>query len=244
MLEVTGAGIILWDDFWKTVSRLMTGAAIEAVLEGQVASDKRPLSHPGMAFVDQQHITCPPSPLETTADQSAIQSDNLATFTTSNNEAAMNTIKPDQIETDEEMARRLANEWGSEDASSVNAVNGGSPVNFPFTHEDDDGAKSVPNTEDSKPAAKGSASVALTTTFDFETYGNTFSLFHYNGLRGGVLTPFRVTRLTPEEAVGASIALSRANNSSAHSTDLEEVIRTKWPSCVFNFLGKPPPLID
>jgi hypothetical protein len=28
------------------------------------------------------------------------------------------------------------------------------------------------------------------------------------------------------------------------SGDLEDVVRTKWPSCMINWLGKPPPYID
>ena len=35
-LEVSGADIILWDDFWKATSRLMTGASLESVLQGDL----------------------------------------------------------------------------------------------------------------------------------------------------------------------------------------------------------------
>jgi hypothetical protein len=231
-LEVTGAGIILWDDFWKAISRLLTGAAIETVLEGQVASDQSPASQAGKRNTGQ--YPSPPFIHQDMIAQNAVFSDDAVTSSSSSLEPAFET-RVDQAETDEEMARRLAGEWGNEDANSVSAVNGGSPITLPFTDQEDDEV----DTGDSKPAAKGSTGI-----FDFETYGNTFSLYHYNGLRGGVLSPFRVTRLTPEEAVGASIALSRANSASAQSTDLEEVVRTKWPSCAFDFLGKPPPLID
>ncbi|GAX16108.1 hypothetical protein FisN_3Hh412 [Fistulifera solaris] len=231
-LEVTGAGIILWDDFWKAISRLMTGAAIETVLGGQVASDNSPVSQAESRKTGQ--YPTPPFIHQNLVAQDAVLSDDVNTSNSNSLKPAFET-RVDQVETDEEMARRLAGEWGSEDANSVGAVNGGSPITVPFADQEDDEV----DTGDSKLAAKGSTGV-----FDFETYGHTFSLYHYNGLRGGVLSPFRVTRLTPEEAVGASIALSHANGASAQSTDLEEVIRTKWPSCAFNFLGQPPPLID
>ena len=81
---------------------------------------------------------------------------------------------------------------------------------------------------------------------EFEKHGHSFSLFHYNGLHGGTLTQFRLTRLSPTEAVGASIALS-SNGSSGHGAggcDLEGVVRTKWPSSMINWLGKNPPSID
>jgi hypothetical protein len=227
-LEVSGSGIILWDDFWKTASRLLTGASIESVLESPDPDE--------------------PPPLLQITDRPASSASTTTTNTTTN------TSPPE--ETDEEMARRLASEWGWEDANSVGAVNGGSPINLPSDNEDAIvvASNSINNdayndelegtqymddvmVEDSKPSA-------IQKPFDFETFGNAFPLYHYNGLRGGVLTPFRVTRLTPEEAVGASIALHRGGNGSSSSADLEDVIRTKWPSCVINWLGKPPPYID
>jgi len=96
--------------------------------------------------------------------------------------------------------------------------------------------------------------------FDFEKFGESFRLWHYNGLRGGKLTSFQVTRLSAQEAVGASVALS--TNDAAHSLlslaghsgaggggsgnggDLEDIVRTKYPSCTFDWGGKPPPFID
>jgi hypothetical protein len=82
-----------------------------------------------------------------------------------------------------------------------------------------------------------------TDKLEFENYGSNFPLYHYNGLRGGTLTPFCVTRLDAVEAVGSSIGLS--GGASHHgSDDLEAVVRTKWPSCTFNFFGKNAPYID
>mmetsp|Transcript_34976 Transcript_34976/g.73798 ORF Transcript_34976/g.73798 Transcript_34976/m.73798 type:complete len:168 (-) Transcript_34976:120-623(-) len=87
---------------------------------------------------------------------------------------------------------------------------------------------------------------------EFEKHGVTFPLYHYNGLSrhgqsGGTLTPFRLTRLSPTEAVGASIALSSKGGGSGHGAgggDLEDVVRTKWPSSMLNWFGKNPPSID
>jgi len=33
-LETAGAGIILWDDYWRTLSRLMTGTTLQSILDG------------------------------------------------------------------------------------------------------------------------------------------------------------------------------------------------------------------
>jgi len=275
-LEVSGADIILWDDFWKATSRLMTGATIEAVLQGADDNDLPPL-----LYITEGGEDPPPA-------------------------AAAAAAGPPKPETDEEMAQRLAQEWGgapslerAEDWDIPASVARAPPAavaaaavaadNVPLS--DEDYARKLQAQFDSE--ASGSASVSavagddnatqqavaddLTTatieedekmpdvthdvvdltgggptataaskTPDFEKFGDTFSLYHYNGLRRGTLTPFRVTRLTAEEAVGASIALGASGSAGGAATggDLEDVVRTKWPSCMMNWLGKAPPYID
>jgi ubiquitin carboxyl-terminal hydrolase MINDY-3/4 len=299
-LEVSGAGIILWDDFWKAASRLLTGASLETVLHDSDAS--RSLSsnnvdngnEPPMLlsnFAANSDI-----PLKPEARRPATSVSNYSNY----------------VESDEEMARRLAAEWdnvgaagmlalsktaeshGYSDPTSLMEVDrqtgamgdeefakylqrqydsennveatlshgevgsvaaiSGSP--FPVLSDTDETA-SIPVTptqtmfagddefEDTKPAAQ---MISSTESLAFEQYGDTFSLYHYNGLRGGILTHFRLTRLTAEEAVGASISLNRTGVVSSHGSsgtqDLEDVVRTKWPSCSINWLGKTPPCID
>ena len=78
---------------------------------------------------------------------------------------------------------------------------------------------------------------------DFERHGHSFPLFHYNGLRGGKMTCFRVQKLTPTEAVGASIASSSTvgqQRGCSGACDLEDIVRTKWPSSLVNWFGEPP----
>ena len=60
-----------------------------------------------------------------------------------------------------------------------------------------------------------------------------------------------MTRLTAIEAVGASIGLGNSGaggggggGGSGAGGDLEDVVRTKWPSCMLNWHGKAPPYID
>ena len=146
-----------------------------------------------------------------------------------------------------------------------------------LTTSSDGGAFGVETTGPTATAVATAATDVRTGTgtsgFEFEKFGDTLRLYHYNGLRGGTLTPFRVTRLSPEEAVGASIALSKSgtggggrgddvgeeniSNRGAGSArnrggggngggggDLEDVVRTKYPSCSFNWRGVRPPYID
>ena len=59
------------------------------------------------------------------------------------------------------------------------------------------------------------------------------------------MTTFKVIRSKAEDAVGSSIAVtSVGNNASRDGADLEDVIRTKWQSCSFDWLQKYPPSIN
>jgi hypothetical protein len=156
---------------------------------------------------------------------------------------------------DEEYARQLQAQWDREVSGSgsvsVAAVSG-SPL---LMIEDDKTRQAtaddlttssiddeMPELEEVQDHASSHAEKLGRQSSDYEKHGDSFSLYHYNGLRGGTLTHFRVTRLTAEEAVGASIALGRI--SSGGAGDLEDVVRTKWHSCSVNWLGKSPPYID
>ncbi len=151
-LEMSGAGIILWNDFWKKVSRLKTGALIRNVLD------------------------------------------------------------------DEEYARQLQAQFEAEDNANISSTSQASTTTdvVPFNQNG----------------------------LNFETYSDhSFQLFHYNGMRGGELTSVTVTRMNPEEAVGADAALvdSSAGLAGIGCDDLESVIRTKFPSCMFDWKGRQPP---
>jgi ubiquitin carboxyl-terminal hydrolase MINDY-3/4 len=165
---------------------------------------------------------------------------------------------------DEEYAQYLQRQYDTESAvdaaisggegDSIGAISG-SP--FPILSDADEttsiAVTPIRNTfngdddfQDAKPAAQTTVS---TDSIPFEQYGDSFTLYHYNGLRGGVMTQFRITRLTADEAVGASIALNRGSggalsHGSSGTQDLEDVVRTKWPSCAIDWMGKRPPSID
>ena len=155
-LEMSGAGIILWNDFWKKISRLKTGASLGSVLQD-----------------------------------------------------------------DEEFARQLQAQFESEG-------DGTNPVSQ---------AAGTTGT---------TASTSNTDGLNFETYSDhSFQLYHYNGMRGGELTSVIVTRMNPEEVVGADATLVDSSavlsGNDGAGDDLESVIRTKYPSCMFNWGGRQPP---
>ena len=292
MVEISGAGIVVWDEFWKIASRLLTGATLDSVLQrgesgGSTGSDSMPplLLTNGELDVDQDKK--PAAQVNNAADK---KSTAKVTF--------QDTAGMPSIESDEEMARRLAAEWGANeinsppaaapaaaaaaarppspmetddsamsaderlarklqaevwesdtqatvDAASVNAVTD-SPPPPPFLEGDLMG-ESIDLDGPDQAEPQDSKLPAVARKLEFEKFGNSFRLYHYNGLRGGSLTPFRVTRLTPEEAVGASVPLTDSGGkgpTGVASGDLEDVLRTKWPSCSIDWLGKSPPSID
>eukprot|EP00977_Amphora_coffeiformis_P019561 scaffold7349_cov173-Amphora_coffeaeformis.AAC.42 len=276
-LEVSGASIILWDDFWKAASRLLTGATLESIMAGPAEDQPPPLiraetpppttiapAHEtdeemakrlaaeweaeaaplrGMDFLGEAARAASPIPMDTTQP--------VAPAAASAAPAPGGLVPPANMTSDEALAWKLQREWdaelggGSVAGGSHEAV-GGSPARSedllqqPATPP----RKSFPSDDDDdKLTGDRTVRFADAPKLQFEQYGDSFALYHYNGLRGGTLTQFRVTRLSPEEAVGASIALNRGNASDG-SGDLEDVVRTKWPSCMISWGGKKPPYID
>jgi len=316
-LEVSGAGIILWDDFWKAASRLLTGASLESVLqrEGPVnmptqidvvneandntldSSNSVPMAitqfGEGQHSSEQQQgnvahsASLPSSRMESDEElakrlAAEWETDDVQVWqneTTSGQGVANATGS----KSDEELARELQAQWnadeddGNEGSSGINndisstaAVNPKSesddmelsPINenFGVNFDGENPQKSTAASKVNPDESPGPTPMFEDQTtneiqpYDFEQFGESFQLHHYNGLRGGLLTSFRVTRLSSQEAVGASVALSTnaQGASAALSTgqagsgggDLEDVVRTKYPSCTFNWGGRSPPSID
>lgn len=296
-IEVSGAGIILWDDFWKTASRLLTGASFVSVLQGtddsSTSSDKIPpllLTEFGETSkeADKKPAAKAPSALESDEEMAwrlakewGVGAENSPAVASAAAARPSSPMEMDPVLSDEELARRLQAEWDSEimgissvdgvSVSSVFAMDGSStrsvaaesgtmPELSPqknvvvidgmdnakphWQHVSNEAGVDVTEVADGRQLQEDSK-MAAKRKLDFETFGNSFRLYHYNGLRGGSLTPFRVTRLTPEEAVGASVALTNSIHPGGEKAgDLEDVIRTKWPSCIIDWLGKQPPYID
>jgi hypothetical protein len=264
-IEVHGAGIILWDDLWKHTSRLMTGATLEKVLQTTDPHESNDQGPPPLLtqFGEPEEMDRKPravgsngsndNPIVVDSDAEMAQrlsaewSGDVSQATASGATRSMSTTSPmdlDSTLSDEELARKLQEEWNAEGSGgatttgSITAVRG-SPTPSSWKSLPD----GTPNHNDisNNNTNNGSNTAGKP---EFEKYGKTFQLYHYNGLRGGALKAFRVTRMSAEEAVGASISLMGHNTNGSHNGDLEDVIRTKWPSSMINWLGAPPPSID
>jgi len=292
-LEVDGAGIILWDDFWRITSRLLTGAQLESVLQHQLptadgGSSVQAVTNETESLLDSASLVA--TSYET--DGATMKTDEemakeLAAQFESENGGMKDNPMHEVTKTDEQLARELQAQWDSEDNSKKmdaattlslfgeNIQDHGAIV--PFIHINKDQEQTPANTTttsnipqtttdmdivpQSQPDTTTSASTNTTTdspaaaippnptpavapsshNIEFERFGDTFPLHHYNGLRGGILTSFKITKLSAEEAVGMSVALGNSTAGEAASTtnrnngDLEDVVRTRWPSCVFDW---------
>eukprot|EP00554_Chaetoceros_debilis_P010050 CAMPEP_0194106732 /NCGR_PEP_ID=MMETSP0150-20130528/6710_1 /TAXON_ID=122233 /ORGANISM="Chaetoceros debilis, Strain MM31A-1" /LENGTH=871 /DNA_ID=CAMNT_0038794957 /DNA_START=51 /DNA_END=2666 /DNA_ORIENTATION=- len=277
-LKMAGSGIILWSDFWKATSRLMTGASLDSVLQTQTDVTSTSSNNEVLALTQFGDSATNARP-------------------SSSGQQATNTAAGPSVESDEEMARRLAREWGGVDGGDVSfplSQGGGSQSHksdeelareLQAQFEADDGITSVTTNvgtsstgvqstfgpmpkyadADAEVAAITSITPRLDTAAAYrgESHTNTthenieklqdnsFPMYHYNSLRGGILTKFNVTRLSEEEAVGMAVALSETSTDSGafgggggtggDTVDLETVVRTKYPSCKFDWGGKTPP---
>jgi hypothetical protein len=95
-LEVGDAGIILWDDFWKATSRLMTGATVEQVLNDTPVG--------GATGIAGSNDDIPPL-LLTQNGESFLETD----LDTKPSAKMPNTGA--SVESDEELAKRLSAQW-------------------------------------------------------------------------------------------------------------------------------------
>lgn len=185
-LEMPGTNLILWDEFWKTCSRLLMGASLESIL----------------------HI--PPPSQQTNST---------------------NTSK--RPKTDEEYARELQAQFDDEMIGNVSStISSTNDNNYNVNEFDAEVAQLCTDSnryvENDQTALSNNTQNSLSSTF-----GSMFTLYHYNALRGGELSILEITRLPAEEVVG----ISSQHQLGVGSTrgDLEDVIRTKWPSCKLTY---------
>jgi len=275
-----GGGIVLWDDFWKATSRLMTGSSLQAIMSDKdddevkiIGTINRQATPPPSTMSSDEELARklaaewgsmpendsipdlePPEALPPLLESSA-QSKPLSLCPPGIDQDVFDSL-PLEMQQEIVMDRERNMTTDDTDTQVATADEAGT-LSVPFGPAENPSSENttlddstltnshLSNTEKEMMLLLKDSPAQQTPQQkpDFEKHGHTFPLYHYNGLRGGCLTPFRVTRLSAEEAVGASIALS-SKGAGDSGGDLQDVVRTKWPSCMFNWLGKQAPYID
>lgn len=229
-LEMSGSGIILWSEFWKKVSRLCSGSSLEAILQ-----EEEPTQHQMNPL------------LLTQCGEEKVLS----------NISANNGIYG---ESDEDMARRLAAEWGS--PSEAENMQSDEEMARKLQAEYDNNNTTTINSSSSAPKDDDSVGAVASQAGDVDMLDDendtdvndipvegvvssiphadkdprpSFPMYHYNSMRYGTMTKFTVTRSMNEEVVGIPVGLSSSTNhmdsQSGSCDDLEAVLRTKFPGC-------------
>ena len=269
-LEVAGAGIILWDDFWRACSRLMTGASLEMIMQVDINNKNNADNGPPLLitqFGEEPMTSVRDSTHQSDEEYARKLAEEWGSLPDQRDELPTEITNP-VTKSDEDYARELQATWDAEELTAAGQQftgesdtlsNVATTDDIATLDSDDDNFPPTSIVQIEEKPEKGTTGTSSTVAKDtsniekpweneleLEMHGQSFSLCHYNGLHNGTLTHFKLTRLSPIEAVGASISLS-SKGGNGHRTggyDLEDVVRTKWPSCQLNWFGKKPPSID
>jgi len=276
-LEISGAGIILWDDFWRSASRLMTGASLATILGEAVAEEvKNEAVEMGVAggsglnsLIDSDAAMAremaaewdvAPNPWQNqlTPPKKGGDTDVVTSFDIDTAQSG------DATKSDEVIARELQAQWDAEaresTAVALTGMMDGDPISsFIENPREDMVLSSTPTgvegglvsdflASDDKMEVSPVPTIVDRTDPPTVEGGNTFELVYYNGLRGGQVCSFSVTKQA-KEAVGASVALSDGTSAAGggghgNCHKLEDIVRTRWPGCTFDWYGKIPPSVD
>jgi len=161
--------------------------------------------------------------------------------------ASINTL--DANKSDEDFARELQAQWNS-DFDDMPPLERADNIGKDATGKEEAKPDLKPSSSDKKmedDAKKPAATPVptLTTAQSDDGGGGSFDMYHYNGLRGGALTAFRVIKPKSLDAVGSSISMSsHGGTASRDGGDLEDVVRTRWRNCNFDWMGRRAPYID
>lgn len=221
-METAGAGIVLWDDFWRAVSRLMTGASLESVIGGQPTPVEQPVSQSGNRPRSDSDV----------ARELQAELDGLTDVTPMDVDPGPFSAQQGSsgFKTDAELARELQAELDP------------SYVIPPLV----DQSPSIPQEPD--PVAQRQKHIHRHDSFAKEG-DESFMMYHYNGLigaRGNArLVRFAMTKRSADDAVGMTVPLSDTQSGGASgSLPIDEVVRTKWQGARTDWLGQEPPSID
>jgi hypothetical protein len=215
-IQMPGAGIIVWSDFWCNVSRLMTGVSLQSVIAGKSDeaghSSGRQRSDSEVARELQQQFN--------SQDNSNIVQG-----------SAGGSDGGSRPRSDSDLARELQAQF---DAGDAGASIASAPTSAP--------SDPAPATPRVRSHIHRHDSIADPDEPAVELYHyNGMSKKHSSAC--ATLVRAEMRRRATENAIGEAVALDVASGGGmSYMSPIDEVLRTRWPGCRIEWSGTPPSL--
>ena len=178
-LQVSGAGIILWNDFWKATSRIITGSSLQSIMSGDddaMQVDSNSNDGPPLLLTQSGEDSKPPAAATAAQSDEELARKLAEEWGSPNPEhAGQNSAK-----SDEDLARELQAQWnaGSGTSGGMDVVDLRSVSSRPPTPVPTDADLAAKMSAEA--TAAGSQPQSNRQQLDFEKHGDSFPLYHYN----------------------------------------------------------------
>jgi hypothetical protein len=71
-----------------------------------------------------------------------------------------------------------------------------------------------------------------------------FTLYHFNGFKPATLTKLVLKNNITGSLIGKAMSMTTTYSSNGWGNALEDIIKTRWPSCTIDWLTNPTPQIN
>lgn len=239
-LQMDG-GIILWSVFWENISQLIDGSAtVDTLIKPPVLStamittdtaSTRPRSDSDIARELQAQFNNESNGNTSTQTNSMqpFTSSQLCHETSNNNNNNSNSNRP---RSDSDIARELQAQFNNEDDIP------------PLVNMDLFGGEAKMDTSMSvtpviTPTAAAAPPPTSTTSNEVR-----FTLYHFNGFKPATLTKLVLKNNITGSLIGKAMSMTTTYSSNGWGNALEDIIKTRWPSCTIDWLTNPTPQIN
>ena len=227
-LQMDG-GIILWSVFWENISQLIDGSAtVDTLIKPPVVStalvatdSNRPRSDSDIARELQAQFN----------NESPAPTHIMQPFSPQICHETSNNSSNTRPRSDSDLARELQAQFNNEDDDIPPLVN----IDM-FNNE----AKMDTSSSNHVTPVINPAPPAMVTASDELK----FTLYHFNGFKPATLTKLMLKNNVTGSLIGKSMSMTTTYSSNSWGNALEDIIKTRWPSCTIDWLTNPVPQIN
>eukprot|EP01038_Epipyxis_sp_PR26KG_P006233 gene6233-8588_t len=265
--------IIVWSNFWESISKLMSGESLDSIIScPPLLMDMSTPHVANNSSMIQRSDSDIARELEAELNGTSVNASSyplpMIIVDNNHNHTSHNSnIESTRMRSDSEIARELQAQWNDEDNVNGSILNLND--NFqPFTtyNTSNNNNNNNNNKISSYTSPPPSSPVSHSKNNNSNSSGvnkrsemhrsdsiagedaEEFQLYHFNGLesagRTARLTKFKLFRRSAVNSVGQATAFDDFQGGSSFICPIEEVIRTRWPGCRFDWMGQNPPSVD